>query len=153
MSHFAPEITFGENALLNQMMWKCEQRYTIIFDYMQRFCCLISQSNWCRNASKLIYQKGESSFLWDTQNVVYNQFDLTHWGQDKMDAISQTTFSSAFSWFKMFEFRLKFHWSLFVRVQLTIINLIVNQDGGNIAENNSRIIEAFNIFSWQCPVW
>ena len=37
-----------------------------------------------------------------------------------MDAISQTTFSSAFSWMKMFEYRLKFHWSLFLRVQLTI---------------------------------
>ena len=47
---------------------------------------------------------------------------LTHWGRDKMDAISQTTFSSAFSWMKMFEFRLKFHWSLFLRVQLTIFN-------------------------------
>ena len=46
---------------------------------------------------------------------------LTHWGQDKMDAISQTTFSSAFSWMKMFEFLLKFHWSLFLSVQLTII--------------------------------
>ena len=45
---------------------------------------------------------------------------LTHWGQDKTDAISQTTFSNAFSWMKMFEFLLKFHWSLFLRVQLTI---------------------------------
>ena len=38
----------------------------------------------------------------------------------QMDAISQTTFSKAFSWMQMFEFRLKFHWSLFPRVQLTI---------------------------------
>ena len=45
---------------------------------------------------------------------------LTHWGRDKMDVISQTTLWSAFSWMKMFEFRLKFHWRLFVRVQLTI---------------------------------
>ena len=45
---------------------------------------------------------------------------LTHWGWDKMDAISQTTFWSAFSWMKMFEFLLQFHWSLFLRVQLTI---------------------------------
>ena len=37
-----------------------------------------------------------------------------------MDAISQTTFSSAFSWMKMFEFRLKFHWNMFLRVQSTI---------------------------------
>ena len=45
---------------------------------------------------------------------------LTHWGRDKMDAISQTIFSGAFSWMKMFEFRLKFHWSLFLRFHLTI---------------------------------
>ena len=45
---------------------------------------------------------------------------LTHWGRDKMDAIFQTTFSNAFSWMKMFEYRLKFHWSLFLMVQLTI---------------------------------
>ena len=38
----------------------------------------------------------------------------------QMDAISQTTFSSAFSWKKMFEFLLKFHWSMFLRVELTI---------------------------------
>ena len=46
---------------------------------------------------------------------------LTHWGRDKMGAIFQTTFSNAFSWMKMFEFRFKFHWSLFPRVQLTIL--------------------------------
>ena len=45
---------------------------------------------------------------------------LTHWGRDKKDAISQTTFSSAFSWMKMHEFRLIFHWSLFLRGPLTI---------------------------------
>ena len=45
---------------------------------------------------------------------------LTHWGRDKMAAFSQTTLSNALSWMKMFEFRLKFHWRLFPRVQLTI---------------------------------
>ena len=44
---------------------------------------------------------------------------LTHWGRDKMAAVSQTTLSNAFSWMKMLELRLKFHWSLFLRVQLT----------------------------------
>ena len=38
---------------------------------------------------------------------------LTHWGRDKMNNILQTTFSNVFSSMKMFEFRLKFHWSLF----------------------------------------
>ena len=32
---------------------------------------------------------------------------LTHWGLDKMDAISQTTFSSIFYWMKMYELRFK----------------------------------------------
>ena len=45
---------------------------------------------------------------------------LTHWGRDQMNAISQTMFSNAFSWMKLFDYRLKFHWSLFLKVQLTI---------------------------------
>ena len=43
-----------------------------------------------------------------------------YWGRDKMAALSQTTLSTVFSWMKMLEFRLRFHWSLFIRVQLTI---------------------------------
>ena len=61
--------------------------------------------------------------LWRQCNVVYPcgvitypYPGLTHWGRDKMADISQTTFASAFSWMKMFEFRLKFHWSLCLRV-------------------------------------
>ena len=46
---------------------------------------------------------------------------LTHWGRDKMDAISQTTFSCAFSLMKIAVFWLNFHWNMFARVQLTII--------------------------------
>ena len=49
-----------------------------------------------------------------------SQMVLTHWGRDKMAAISQTTLSNVFSWMKMLEFRLKVHWSLFIRIQLTI---------------------------------
>ena len=45
---------------------------------------------------------------------------LTHWGRDKMVAFSQTILSNAFSWTKLLEFRLKIHWSLFLRVLLTI---------------------------------
>ena len=40
--------------------------------------------------------------------------------RDKMDAISQTTFSNEFSWMKMYQIRLRFHLNLFPRVQLTI---------------------------------
>ena len=49
-----------------------------------------------------------------------DSISLTHWGRDKMAAIFQMTFSNGFSWMKMYEFRLTFHWSLFLGVQLTI---------------------------------
>ena len=44
----------------------------------------------------------------------------THWGRDKMTTVSLTTLSNAFSWMTLLEFRLRFHWSSFLRVQLTI---------------------------------
>ena len=68
----------------------------------------------------------ESGFLrfpgyYGMQSVTWEA--LTHWGRDKMAAISQTMFSNVFSWMEIYEFRLKFHWSLFLRVQLTIFQL------------------------------
>ena len=51
---------------------------------------------------------------------------LTHWGRDIMDAISQTPFSNAFSWMKIFQLRLKFPWSLFLRFQSTIFQHCFN---------------------------
>ena len=39
----------------------------------------------------------------------------------KMDAIFQMTFSNVFLWMKMYDFRLRFHWCLFLRFQFTII--------------------------------
>ena len=44
----------------------------------------------------------------------------THRGRDKMAAVFQTTFSNAFSWMKMHEYRLRFQWSLFLRFEFTI---------------------------------
>ena len=46
--------------------------------------------------------------------------EINMWMPRQMDAISQTTFSNAFSWMKIYEFPLKFHWSLFPRFQSTI---------------------------------
>ena len=47
---------------------------------------------------------------------------LTHWGRDKIVAISQTKFQNAFSWMKMYEFRSRFHWNLFLMFELTILH-------------------------------
>ena len=51
--------------------------------------------------------------VWKSLETIY---DLTYWGRVNIDAISQTKLSNAFSWIKMLEFRLIFHWSLFLRV-------------------------------------
>ena len=45
---------------------------------------------------------------------------LTHGGWDKIAAIMQMTFLNALSWMKMYEFQLKFHCNLFLRLELTI---------------------------------
>ena len=48
------------------------------------------------------------------------QISLTHGDRAEMDNLSQMTFSNVFASMIMFEFCLKFHWSLFLRVKLTI---------------------------------
>ena len=52
--------------------------------------------------------------------AVRTQQTSTHWGRDETATISQTTFSNAFSWMKMYEFRFRIHWSLFLKLKLTI---------------------------------
>ena len=60
------------------------------------------------------------SFTYTVDYTDVSKFFLTYWGRDKMAAIFQTSFSIAFSWMKMYEFRIRFHWNLFLRVKLTI---------------------------------
>ena len=80
-------LRFGKSHYMNYDIARCSiklcenenKRYIIIFNHMQRLYYLICQSTWCQNAIKLIYQKGEISFLWDTKNVVYCKFDFHAW--------------------------------------------------------------------------
>ena len=51
---------------------------------------------------------------------IFKHISLTHWYWDKMSSIFQKTFSNAFSWMEMYKIRLRFHWILFPRVQLTL---------------------------------
>ena len=67
---------------------------------------------------KLNFQQQMRHVTWRPLQALLSCF-LTHWGCDKMAVILQTIFSNAFSWVKVFELWLKFHWSLFPRVQLT----------------------------------
>ena len=82
--------------------------------------------NRCLIAHWWVRDKG---YVWWVSNLILHGNWLSaalvtykhHWGQDRMADIFQTTFSKAFSWMKMFEFRIQFDRSLFLRVQLTII--------------------------------
>ena len=60
------------------------------------------------------------SFSSQMSQLNFNMIILTHLSLDKMSAILLTTFSNVFLWMKKHEFRLKFQWNLFLRVQLTI---------------------------------
>ena len=77
------------------------------------------------NCNRKILNCGWKNCQWNALQIISNfQYILltvlTHWGLDEIDAILQTTFSNAFSWMKMYEFRLRFHWNLFPGIQLTI---------------------------------
>ena len=84
---------------------------------------MASKSNMAAIMKYQLIQENTSITWRQSQGNSYNtnSHDLTHWGRDKMDAVSQTTLSNAFSWTKILEFRLRFHRSLFLMVQLTII--------------------------------
>ena len=56
--------------------------------------CFISQS----------YQDTPLNSVWCSDAIWQHISWLTHWGRDKMAAVSQTTLSNAFSWMKMLEF-------------------------------------------------
>ena len=53
-------------------------------------------------------------FIWPGAHLIKNWLKF-------VPAILQITFSNAFAWMKMGDFQLKFHWRLFLRVQLTIL--------------------------------
>ena len=61
---------------------------------------------------------------------------------DKTAAISQMTFSNAFSSMKCFVFCFEFHWNFFLRVQLTMIALIGS--GIDLAANMRQAITESN---------
>ena len=99
------------------------------FTYYQS--TLVQAMAWCRQATSHYLSQCWPRSLSPSGIVTRPQWVKSFWPDDRavlvntlkprqMDAISQTTFSNAFSWMKMFEFRLEFHRSLFPRVQLTI---------------------------------
>ena len=99
------------------------------------------------------------TLAWKLPKISFNVLgadELTHWGRYKMDAILQTTFLNAISWMKMFVFRLKFHWSLFLKVQLTRFQWWPSSMTHKCAtrpqwvDNNVRHVDAYSFIFYQC---
>ena len=115
----AQRASYAENA---SIWWRHhEQNAVYIFILIFWVSQMISRVTWERyeptkKAITHVISVKRTQWVWAQAG------QLTHWGRDKMAGISQTIFSNAFSWMKLFELRLKFHWSLFPRVQLTIFH-------------------------------
>ena len=99
---------------------------TLIWCRISPKCCQTPSYFSCKHGpgGKAIYNVKWHGLLphCPVDRVTWEVLASTHWGQDKTAAVSQTTLSNAFSWMKILEFRLRFHWRLFLRVQLTIFH-------------------------------
>ena len=116
VSQFCAYVFFGTTfTVCYHHNWFCGSWMYIIAQYINQYKNILKQ--WFRFV--VLFTDSQTHHKYMDSGLVLPV--LTYWGRDKMDAISQTKFWSAFSWMEMFEFRLKFHWSLFPRVQLTIL--------------------------------
>ena len=87
--------------------------YAIWFTFSHRW------QAWQSSLSRYASSTGVKGHGWHTADML-NTLRPRQDGRHFPDDIFQTTFSNGFSWMKMCEFRLTFHWSLFLGFQLTI---------------------------------
>ena len=76
--------------------------------------------------SASIIMCGMKSMIHSQSSTVQYRY-ITRCDRDRRAAIFRRAFSNAFSWIKMCEFRLRFHWNLFLRFQLTILHHLLGE--------------------------
>ena len=112
-------------SVLNGALWDTEQVHSVICElghfWIYLFSAIIWSTNclppsWTKLSADEVMAKFASRYQWkDVQkHIVWHIAAETHCRH------LHTTFSNAFSWMKLYKFRLTFHWSLFPRVQSTI---------------------------------
>ena len=74
---------------------------------------------------------------------------LTHWGRDKMAANFQTTYSNGYFLMKMYEFRLKFHWSLSLVVELAIFQRWFRKQRLGVDKATSHYLKQWRLAYWR----
>ena len=124
------DITDDKSILVQIMAWCHEARSHYLSQYWPRsmlpyditrsqwivinptfWISWLMMTQWCKESGHQQSCYGPSSPV---------MFQFTHLPLNKMAAFLQTIFSNAFLWMKSFVFWLKFHWILFLRVQLII---------------------------------
>ena len=112
MPDLSGKITFREmfgrwcQTRRNSFTFSCKQCFHICKEYEMNHTGSLSYYHISGNVQKMISGVVDY-FLFQLINTLSPLF-------------FHTTFSNAFSWMKMYQFRLRFHWNLFLRVQLTI---------------------------------
>ena len=87
---------------------------------------------WCivtRRVASIVVAPPSPFFIWfpfHCRVSAVAHLSLPHWGRNKMTAIFQTTFSHDFFLMKRREFRLRFHWRLFLGVQSTLFRQCID---------------------------
>ena len=94
----------------------------IKFDRCRRSLVVVEPVKYELDLTVLTNTFTETSLQWKLRNGV-----LTHWGRDKIATISQTTFSNAFSWMKMFEYRPRWHHAAQMPVSTTLVCEIIEK--------------------------
>ena len=121
-SLFTPRFNF--NIQCQYYFWEIIQKPTIYLSLFKSIHYVKDYYTDCFLPTSSIADCQTDSHQWCILIWISRHHDdhstLTHWGRDKMAVIFLTTFSNGFSLMKKYEFRLKFHWTLFLWVQLTI---------------------------------
>ena len=102
-------------------------------------------SNWC----DFVNCRSVFSMNCIRSNRLYDATRLTHWSRDKMAAIFQTTFSDVFSWMKMNDILLTFHYiQCSAVITRSIFSQILTRDTPQLAREG----EIWSVFC-EFEVW
>ena len=85
--------------------------------YMYKISCILGEFSWHHFLTTLPLHDSMSPLFTD---VTHCWLRLTYWSRDKMAASLQMIFLNAYSWMEMYEFRMTFHWNLFLGSKLII---------------------------------
>ena len=105
----------NDNFFYHWVDWKLSEWQFPVHSVIKKFVKMTTVPFQCKTASGSLHPRCESHVSWQDMSTIPTWESCYRCSRDKMAVISQTTFSNAFSWIKLHEFCLRFHWSLFLK--------------------------------------